>query len=312
MPITSAWAVVSARPVHRAPCGLSLRRRSSTRRHRKAVATDFRETRQAAENLRHTLPVQQRRDSRQSYAQASQPAERDPSWAGFPWSQRYSGHRSFHTRSLEWTQLPGGWRGPYRRVQAAKPACGRRERVISRPAASPLRSRNPSGVVRGGSHASSGPQISGRHFSGGRRYPMTTERADFRQADGRNILCNAIDQPPRCHFGLPRRSQGGERCRSLISRLPDSARRSPNAFARNQPSSATNTNSCQQAGRVRAWLVAQRHRLERRKRLLHRLASRQSFERDLSPRRLTPSVTRSGRMNGQGLSGGAGPGTPTC
>ena len=180
MPITSAWAVVSRQAsIHlaRALWVIAAAADQVPDAIERLLDGFSRKPDKPSENLRQYFA---RHSNDEIRARAGRTSRRTPSGA-----QSFLGpgsHGSRRMTSLEpslfpmfvkprGTQLPGGWRGPYRRVQAAEPACGRRERRKDhRPRAPPLRSRNPSGV---GSWCGSPREFrasrSRRHFSGGRR-----------------------------------------------------------------------------------------------------------------------------------------------
>jgi precorrin-2 dehydrogenase/sirohydrochlorin ferrochelatase len=101
----------------------------------------------------------------------------------------------------------------------------------------------------------------------------------FREADRRGILCNAVDQPPRCHFYFPAVVRRGalQIAISTAGLSPSLARRL------RQELEAQFGPEYEQwlawLGRVRAAVMSRGLSFEARKRLLDRLASRELFDR---------------------------------
>jgi precorrin-2 dehydrogenase / sirohydrochlorin ferrochelatase len=99
----------------------------------------------------------------------------------------------------------------------------------------------------------------------------------FREADRSNILCNAVDQPPRCHFYFPAVVRRG-----ALQIAISTAGLSPALAQRIRKELEAEFGPeyeewLERLGRVRAWLMRKGTNFERRKRLLHRLASREAF-----------------------------------
>lgn len=113
----------------------------------------------------------------------------------------------------------------------------------------------------------------------------------FREADRRNILCNAIDQPPLCHFYFPAIVRRG-----ALQIAISTAGLSPALAQRLRKELEAEFGPeyeewLERLGRVRARLMRKGLDLESKKRLLHRLASREAFERAQS-RRSSRRLTR--------------------
>jgi precorrin-2 dehydrogenase/sirohydrochlorin ferrochelatase len=101
----------------------------------------------------------------------------------------------------------------------------------------------------------------------------------FREAERRGILCNAVDQPPRCHFHFPAVLRRG-----ALQIAISTAGLSPALAQRIRKELEAEFGPeyeewLERLGRVRAWLMRKGTNFERRKRLLHRLASREAFNR---------------------------------
>lgn len=101
----------------------------------------------------------------------------------------------------------------------------------------------------------------------------------FHEADRRNILCNAVDQPTRCHFYFPAVVRRG-RLQMAIS----SSGLSPALTQRIRKELEAEFGPgyeewLERLGRIRAWLMRKELDPEARNCLLHRLASREAFER---------------------------------
>jgi precorrin-2 dehydrogenase/sirohydrochlorin ferrochelatase len=101
----------------------------------------------------------------------------------------------------------------------------------------------------------------------------------FREADRRNILCNAVDQPPRCHFYFPAVVRRG-----ALQIAISTAGLSPALAQRIRKELEAQFGPeyeewLERLGRVRARLMGRGVGFEGRKRLLHRLASREAFDR---------------------------------
>jgi precorrin-2 dehydrogenase/sirohydrochlorin ferrochelatase len=101
----------------------------------------------------------------------------------------------------------------------------------------------------------------------------------FREADRRDVLCNAVDQPPRCHFYFPAVVRRG-----ALQIAISTAGLSPALAQRIRKELEAEFGPeyekwLERLGRVRAWLMRKGTEFERRKRLLHRLASREAFNR---------------------------------
>jgi precorrin-2 dehydrogenase/sirohydrochlorin ferrochelatase len=101
----------------------------------------------------------------------------------------------------------------------------------------------------------------------------------FREADRRNILCNAVDQPARCHFYFPALVQRGalQIAISTAGLSPALAQRIRKELE--EQFGVEYQEWLDRLGRVRARLMRRGVSFEARKNLLHRLASREAFER---------------------------------
>lgn len=101
----------------------------------------------------------------------------------------------------------------------------------------------------------------------------------FREADRRNTLCNAVDQPPRCHFYFPAVLRRG-----ALQIAISTAGLSPALAQRIRKELEAEFGPeyeewLERLGRVRARLMRKGIDFEVRKKLLHRLASREAFDR---------------------------------
>lgn len=108
--------------------------------------------------------------------------------------------------------------------------------------------------------------------------PRTNEEI-FREADRRNILCNAVDEPERCHFYY-----GSVVRRGDLQIAISTNGKSPALAQRLRLELETLIDSAygewlDWLGRVRNLYIARRVQREQRVRALHHLASRQVFER---------------------------------
>lgn len=106
-----------------------------------------------------------------------------------------------------------------------------------------------------------------------------TNDAVYREADRRGILCNAVDQPPRCHFYFPAVVQRGD-----LQIAISTAGRSPSLAQRLRMEFETQFGPeyaewLRWLGAVRQALMERRLAFRTRKRLLAYLARRESFER---------------------------------
>ena len=101
----------------------------------------------------------------------------------------------------------------------------------------------------------------------------------FREADRRGILCNAVDQPPRCHFYFPAIVRRGalQIAISTAGFSPSLARRLRQELE--EQFGPEYEEWLAWLGRVRAALMSKGLSFEARKRLLDRLASRELFDR---------------------------------
>jgi precorrin-2 dehydrogenase / sirohydrochlorin ferrochelatase len=101
----------------------------------------------------------------------------------------------------------------------------------------------------------------------------------FREADRRGILCNAVDQPPRCHFYFPAVVRRGalQIAISTAGLSPSLAQRLRKDFEAEFGPEYEQWLAW--LGRVRAALMQRGADFETRKRVLARLASREVFDR---------------------------------
>ena len=101
----------------------------------------------------------------------------------------------------------------------------------------------------------------------------------FREADRRGILCNAVDQPPRCHFYFPAIVRRGalQIAISTAGLSPSLARRLRQELE--EQFGPEYEGWLAWLGRLRAALMSKGLSFEARKRLLDRLASRELFDR---------------------------------
>lgn len=101
----------------------------------------------------------------------------------------------------------------------------------------------------------------------------------YREAERRNILCNAVDQPSRCHFYFPAVVRRGalQIAISTGGLSPALAQRIRKELEVQYV--AEYEEWIERLGRLRAHLMRRGFTFENRKRLLHRLASRQAFEK---------------------------------
>lgn len=105
-----------------------------------------------------------------------------------------------------------------------------------------------------------------------------TNEAVYREADRRGILCNAVDEPPRCHFYFPAVVQRG-----ALQIAVSTAGLSPSLAQRlrkdlEQQFGPEYGEWLQWLGVVREALMARNVSFATRRRLLAHLASRESFE----------------------------------
>jgi precorrin-2 dehydrogenase/sirohydrochlorin ferrochelatase len=101
----------------------------------------------------------------------------------------------------------------------------------------------------------------------------------FREADRRGILCNAVDQPPRCHFYFPAVVRRG-----ALQIAISTAGLSPSLAQRLRKELEVEFGPDYEKwldwlGRVRTALMERGADFETRKRVLARLASREVFDR---------------------------------
>jgi len=101
----------------------------------------------------------------------------------------------------------------------------------------------------------------------------------FREADRRGILCNAVDQPPRCHFYFPAIVRRGalQIAISTSGLSPSLARRLRQELE--EQFGPEYEGWLAWLGRVRAAVMSKGLSFEARRRLLDRLASREVFDR---------------------------------
>ncbi|ABF41375.1 precorrin-2 dehydrogenase [Candidatus Koribacter versatilis Ellin345] len=101
----------------------------------------------------------------------------------------------------------------------------------------------------------------------------------FREADRRNILCNAVDEPERCHFyyGSVVRRGDLQIAISTNGKSPALAQRLRKEFE--TLIDGTYAEWLEWLGRVRTLYINRRVQREQRVRALHHLASRPVFER---------------------------------
>jgi len=101
----------------------------------------------------------------------------------------------------------------------------------------------------------------------------------YREADRRGILCNAVDQPPRCHFYFPAIVRRGalQIAISTSGLSPSLARRLRQELE--EQFGPEYEGWLAWLGRVRAALMSKGLSFEARKLLLDRLASRELFDR---------------------------------
>jgi len=109
-----------------------------------------------------------------------------------------------------------------------------------------------------------------------------TNEAVFRQADGRGILCNAVDQPPRCHFYFPAVVRRGDLQIAISTNglSPSLAQRLRKQFEREFGPEYEDW--LRWLGVVRESLMQRNLSFTTRKRLLAYIASREAFEHWLS------------------------------
>lgn len=106
----------------------------------------------------------------------------------------------------------------------------------------------------------------------------------YREADRRRILCNAVDQPPRCHFYFPAVVRRGDLQIAISTNglSPSLAQRLRKQFEHEfGPEYA---DWLRWLGLVRETLMERRVDFATRKRLLAYVASRESFDRWLTAR----------------------------
>jgi precorrin-2 dehydrogenase/sirohydrochlorin ferrochelatase len=101
----------------------------------------------------------------------------------------------------------------------------------------------------------------------------------YQEAERRGILCNAVDEPPRCHFYFPAVVRRGalQIAISTAGLSPALAQRLRKELE--DQFGPEYEEWLQWLGRVRATVMQKGMALEARKRLLHRLASRETFDR---------------------------------
>jgi precorrin-2 dehydrogenase/sirohydrochlorin ferrochelatase len=100
----------------------------------------------------------------------------------------------------------------------------------------------------------------------------------YHEADRRDILCNAVDQPLRCHFYFPAVLQRGalQIAISTAGLSPALAQRIRKELE--AQFGAEYEEWLERLGRVRARLMRRGVDFETRRRLLHRVASREAFD----------------------------------
>ena len=101
----------------------------------------------------------------------------------------------------------------------------------------------------------------------------------FREADRRGTLCNAVDQPPRCHFYFPAVVRRG-----ALQIAISTAGHSPALAQRIRKELEAQFGPeyeqwLERLGKIRARLMRKGISFENRKQLLHRLASREALVR---------------------------------
>jgi precorrin-2 dehydrogenase/sirohydrochlorin ferrochelatase len=101
----------------------------------------------------------------------------------------------------------------------------------------------------------------------------------YREADQRGILCNAVDQPPECHFYYPAVVDRG-----ALQIAISTAGLSPSLAQRLRKELEVQFGPeyerlVEWLGRVRSGLISQGSNFESRRRILGRLASREVFDR---------------------------------
>jgi precorrin-2 dehydrogenase/sirohydrochlorin ferrochelatase len=117
-----------------------------------------------------------------------------------------------------------------------------------------------------------------------------TNEAVYREADRRGILCNAVDEPPRCHFYFPAVVQRG-----ALQIAISTAGLSPSLAQRLRKELEVQFGHeygewLQWLGSVREALMTRHLSFRTRKRLLARLASREGFEHWLASRHRQPEL----------------------
>ena len=117
-----------------------------------------------------------------------------------------------------------------------------------------------------------------------------TNEAVYREADRRGILCNAVDEPPRCHFYFPAVVQRG-----ALQIAISTAGLSPSLAQRLRKDLETQfgpeySEWLQWLGAVREALMTRNVSFTSRKRLLAHLASRESFEHWLRSKQNHPEL----------------------
>jgi precorrin-2 dehydrogenase len=101
----------------------------------------------------------------------------------------------------------------------------------------------------------------------------------YREADVRGVLCNAVDEPERCHFYYPAVAQRGDLqiAISTAGHSPALAQRIRKELE--EQYDAGHAEWLRWLGEVRRRLFAGRMDPERRRNLLHKVARREEYER---------------------------------
>jgi precorrin-2 dehydrogenase/sirohydrochlorin ferrochelatase len=101
----------------------------------------------------------------------------------------------------------------------------------------------------------------------------------YRECDRRGILCNAVDQPPRCHFYFPSVVQRGDLqiAISTSGQSPSLAQRLRRELE--EQFGPEYGDFVRWLGEIRQSLMAQKFSFEHRRQLMGILAGRDSFER---------------------------------
>jgi len=117
-----------------------------------------------------------------------------------------------------------------------------------------------------------------------------TNESVYREADRRGILCNAVDEPPRCHFYFPAVVQRGalQIAISTAGLSPSLAQRLRKELE--EEFGPEYGEWLLWLGVIREALMARNVSFHMRRRLLARLASREGFEHWLQGRRHHPEL----------------------